>query len=108
MDISEISTVKNLEIVDEYFPECWAVERDEYGDVCDYSGYVKVADLGIAVLCYPTLIDGERITKEGLQELWIRESQYGFQAEFYVFPVEDVYEAKEEAKTALENEKDGD
>ena len=98
---SKFSTVKNMEIVDEYFPECWVLERDEYGDACDYSGYVKVADLGMAVLCYPALINGERITKEELQEQWIQESQDGFQAEFYVFHTDDVYGTREEAKEML-------
>lgn len=56
----------------------------------------------MGVLCYPALINDERITKEALQEQWIRGSQYGFQAEFYVFHTDDVYETMEEAKKYYE------
>lgn len=85
------------------FPECWVVERDEYGKPCEVSGYSEVADLGEVKLCYAMLVNGEYPEKEELFDEWIQEQQDGFSTGFDVFPSSDCYKTRDEAKKAFES-----
>ena len=84
--------------------EVWVVERDECGNACEFTGYVLLAEVAGAVILTPYINDIEDL--DGLLEYHIEQTAENYDTDLAVFPASDCYGTKEEAKNALEAEKE--
>lgn len=82
------------------------VERDEFGEACEATGYFFIAEIHGYVLCSPYVIRGGRTLDDIDEVLEYFNTQTAEQesADIYVFPAEDCYKTIQEAKEALKAE----
>lgn len=81
--------------------EVWVVER-ENGEATEYSGYVCVAQVDMAVIVSP-YINGSGDIVDMLSDQ-IEQTAEGGTGDLEVYPISDCYETKEEASEALKGE----
>lgn len=77
----------------------WIMERDEFGDPYDISGYMFFASIGNAVIVSPYL-SGIKDLEETL-DYYIEITAEEYSSYLAVFPNEDCYLTREEAEAAL-------
>ena len=82
--------------------DVYVVERDEYGEPTEVSGYMLLAIVEQAVILTPYINDLETLD-ETLDSL-IDETRDSFDVDLAVFPLEDCYKTRDEAHAAMGDE----
>lgn len=82
------------------------VERDEFGEACEATGYFFIVEIHGYVLCSPYINRGCRVLDDIDEVLEYFNAQTAEQesADIYVFPAEDCYKTIQEAKEVLKAE----
>ena len=86
--------------------EVAVVERDEFGEACEATGYFFITEIHGYVLCSPYIFCGGRTLDDIDEVLEYFNAQTAEQesADIYIFPSEDCYKTIQEAKEALKAE----
>lgn len=82
--------------------EVWVVNRDEYGEACDVSGYMFLAEVSGFVILTDYINDMESLGDA--MAYHAEETSENYDTNLAVFPADDCYLTREEAKAALEKE----
>lgn len=84
--------------------EVWVVERDEDGNACGFSGYVFLAEAVGAVILTSYINDLEDV--EDLLDYHIEQTRDNYDTDLAVFPADDCYGTRDEARVAVEAAKE--
>ncbi len=81
----------------------WVVNRDEYGEACDVSGYMFLAEVSGFVILTDYISDLESLGDT--MAYHAAETSENYDTNLAVFPADDCYLTREEAEAALEAER---
>jgi len=84
----------------------WVVERDEDGNACDVSGFLYMAEVAGAVIVTPKVYGCDSLTE--ILGYHIGQTAQDYDTDLAVFPADDCYLSKFDAKEALANETEDD
>lgn len=81
----------------------WVIERDEYGNAAEISGYIFLAHVEGVVILSPYI---ENYDLDGILAYHVQCTAEEYDTHLSVFPDEDCYASKDDCEAAFETEQE--